>query len=328
MNVVEVSLIRKNDLSKLMEIEAYKIGWVFSHYDVDFYFEYPANKIFSITVDGEVAGCIILHESFGTIRSKKIISVGFFMVIDKFRGKKTIGPYLWAEITKIIDSSNFICFNSVPRALSFYEKNGFSKTTLFSTTYILHTNKYNKKQSAMIFNLFETGALHQVNEKETDGIDIYNLNLFPGNSGAGFRHFINKWIKRPDAITVTFSEDGVIKGYGVITICKIFNIEGQVSLYSRISPLYADTPDIALSILQGLIYYGLSEKHERIMLCTLRGPSTAFSSDLVNLGFIENGTDYVVSNHAQAIRDDAEILKKIFSILPLEYPSEVVSCLV
>ncbi|MFW2570884.1 GNAT family N-acetyltransferase [Legionella sp. 29fVS95] len=317
-----INPIKEDELSVLMLEEAAKEGWLYSSYDVDCYFNYPLNRIYAINVDDELAGCVLLHESLSRVQGRPLRSAGFFLVKEKYRGQRVVGPLLWQNaITASISREMLVCFHAVPRAVNFYERLGFLRTSLVNIFYSLQLKQINKAQLATIIPLIENGVLKRiVSFQEIDG---YTETLFNGASGAGFFDFIHHWVSRPDAIILAYYEQGVVKGYGVLTVCKQSRKKDENSLCYRVSPLYADSIEIADSLLKALIYYTWQNKVDRIELNSLASLGTAFAHKLADLGFIASGMNYVVANHSHLIDSKAAILDKIFTSLPLEYPHEV-----
>ena len=128
---LEISKIQKEELSTLMQEEAFKEGWSYSQADVDFYYACPQNSIYAVKVDNVLAGCVILHQSSSHLNNKPVFSAGFFLVLNEYRGKKIIGPYLWDRaITEHLDQNAVVCFHSVPRAVEYYERLNYKKTAL------------------------------------------------------------------------------------------------------------------------------------------------------------------------------------------------------
>lgn len=322
---LEISPIRKEELSWLMQDEANKEGWLYSEDDVNFYFNYSGNQISAIKINGELAGCVLLHSSLGHMQGMPIRSAGFFLVIEKFRGQKIVGPHLWQHtITASINKSMLVCFHSVPRAVSFYEQLGFLKTPLINIFFALDVNQINHDQLKTIIPLMQEGSLKTIKATHLKDIETYNKKLFTETSGAGFRDFIHHWLQRPDAIIFAYYDQGIVKGYGVLTVCKKIDQDDTITLCYRLSPLYADSVEIAGFILKALVAFALQEHAQRIELSSLAESGTEFAQLLAQIGFTVCGKNYVVCNHSDMIDTNASILNKVFSGLPLEYPHEVI----
>lgn len=317
-----ITPIKVEELSALMLEDAVKEGWLYSTYDVDCYFNYPLNRIYAIHVDDELAGCVLLHESLSRVQGSPLRSAGFFLVKEKYRGQRIVGPLLWQNaITASISREMLVCFHAVPRAVNFYERLGFLRTSLVNIFYSLQLKQINKAQLAVIIPLIEKGVLKRITSFHE--IDGYTETLFNGASGAGFCDFIHHWVARADAIILAYYEQGVVKGYGVLTVCKQSDKEGETSLCYRVSPLYADSIEIADSLVKALVYDAWQNKAERIELNSLASADSPFASKLADLGFIASGKNYVIANHNHLIDNKAAILDKVFASLPLEYPHEV-----
>jgi hypothetical protein len=137
--------------------------------------------------------------------------------------------------------------------------------------------------------------------------------LFSGEAGTGVRAFIQQWIQRPDAIAIGYYDQNLLQGYGVITVCK--QLPEKISY--RISPVYAQTIEIAQVIVHGLINEISKNDFYHIELNTLATPETEFGSFLKNVGFITSGKNFLVCNKPSLISKEALILKKIFCSIPL-----------
>lgn len=312
---LNITLITKDELSILLYEEAKKEGWFFSGYDIDFILNYAGNTLYAIKVNNHLAGCILWHTQQNTLSSLHVCSAGLFLVTNGYRGQKLVGPYLWEKtIAANTDNSMIICFNSVASAVGFYERLGFKKTGLVNIAWVANAHQINHKQLESAQPLLTQGIIKII----TDDYDVtdYNKALFTKN-GTGLCHFLQEWLKRPDAITLAYYEKGVVQGYGVATLCS------EESQYWRISPLYACTIDIAQALLQGLMLYILKNNGQRIELSSLEGKS--FALFLEQLGFMAIGKDYVVCNHAHLIDIKSPLLNHVFASIPLEYPHEIVS---
>ena len=326
---LEISTIRKEELSWLMQEEANKEGWLYSEDDVNFYFNYSGNQISAIKVNGELAGCVLLHSSLGNMQGMPIRSAGFFLVIEKFRGQKIVGPYLWQNtITANTNKNMLVCFHSVPRAVGFYEQLGFLKTPLINIFYALDVSKVNHDQLKTIIPIIQEGSLRKIETTHLSDIETYNKKLFTDTSGAGFRDFIHHWLQRSDAIIFAYYEQGIVKGYGVLTVTQKIDQEDTITLCYRLSPLYADSVEIAGFILKALVSFALQEHAQRIELSSLADSGTEFTQLLAQIGFTACGKNYVVSNHSDMIDKNNSILNKVYSSLPLEYPHEVIGGLI
>jgi hypothetical protein len=326
---LSVTKIKKHELSHLMQEEAIKEGWLYSQDDVDFYFENPNNQISAIFVNNELAGCVILHKSPSHVQGKAIRSAGFFLVINKYRSQKIVGPHLWQKgITDGITKDTIVCFHSVPRVVLFYERLGFMKTSLVNLYYLLKMNEHNSEALLGIKSFFEKNIIKKIDKNNLNEIDSYNKSLFCNTSGIGFYEFIHTWSRRPDALTVAYYEKNKVTGYGIATICKKLSANGKKERCFRISPVYANTAEIANHILKALVYLILESKAKQIELYSLASIDTEFGSTLNEIGFSAIGKNYVVCNHPELINPKAEILNNVFCSLPFEYPHEVATSLV
>jgi len=106
-----------------------------------------------------------------------------------------------------------------------------------------------------------------------------------------------------------------------VTICK--QLTEKISY--RISPLFADTGEIAQAVLKGLIATISKNPFSHIELNTLATSETEFGHLLTEIGFIASGKNFVVCNRPNLIKKGAPILEHIFCSIPLEYPHEVIA---
>ena len=319
---LEISAIQKEELSLLMQEEAFKEGWSYSQEDVDFYYLCPQNFIYAVKVNQNLAGCVILHKSSSNLHRKPVFSAGFFLVLNEYRGQKTVGPYLWHHaITQHISEDSVVCFHAVPRAVDFYERLNFKKTALVDLYLTLKKEQLNDESMEVISQLFDNETLKKYSKNTQVDIEKYNNKLFPGDSGRGVREFVQQWLKRPDAIVIAYYRENNLQGYGVVTICK----QASEKISYRISPLYADTGEVAEAILKGLIKTISEKPFAHIELNTLATSETEFGHLLTEVGFSESGKNIVVCNKPDLISKELPILQHIFCSIPLEYPHEVVS---
>ena len=307
------SAIQKEELAILMQEEASLEGWLYSAEDVDFYFNYFGQDIIAIKLDRELAGCVILHKSQGYVGKKPICSAGFLLVKKQYRGQQVVGSYLWSNF---IRNDHFICFHSVLRAIHLYQRLGFKKTSLVNLFYTLDVNDVQKDSWQFLHEHIDAEII-SISDSNITEFMRYNQQLFAKDNGIGFCDFLNHWQQRPDAITMAYFEQGIIKGYGVLTCCN------EQTCY-RLSPLYADSPDIAISLLKALVFHAMQHGAQKILLNSLADENTLFGHCLQQMGFRLCGKNFVVSNHAELIHPDAPILANIFASLPLEYAHEVV----
>jgi hypothetical protein len=318
------SPIQKEELSQLMQHEAEKEGWLYSAEDVSFYLNYFGEEITALKVDGNLAGCFIMHRSIGRIQGKPICSAGFLLVFKKYRGQKIMGPFLWENFIPTANNEDrFICFHSVPRAVNLYQRLGFSKTGLVNIFYTLNIQNVNRKLVNTAIPLLDQKTLKIIDKDNKNDITKFNKTLFGTESGAGFCDFIQQWQARPDAKAIAYYDKGIIKGYGIATLCKKLDKDGKSAMSYRLSPIYANSDEVAESILKALVHHALENNAQMIQLSSLADLSTPFGQSLTSVGFTAQGKNYVVSNYAGMISKEAPILGKIFASLPLEYAHEV-----
>src|SRR5262249_41051141 len=155
---------QKEELSLLMQEEAFKEGWSYSQADVDFYYACPQNSIYAAKVNNSLAGCVILHRSSSHLYKRPVFSAGFFLVLNEYRGKKVVGPYLWHHaITKHLEENAVVCFHAVPRAVGYYERLNFKRTSLVDLYLTLKKEHLNEENIKATSQLFDSNRLRMLN---------------------------------------------------------------------------------------------------------------------------------------------------------------------
>lgn len=316
--------IKRPELSQIMLIEAAKEGWSYSLEDVDFYFENKRNSIYAIFVNEELAGCVIIHNSLSKVRRKNVYSVGLFIVVRKYRGQGIVGPHLWRHtVTNNLEQGAFVYFHSVERAVDFYKYLGFTQTKLANLVYILRVNDISFD---LLDNLYEQAMASEIRDIFPDDIERYNNLFFKGESGLGNCEFVRAWMQRPDAKVLGYYDNGVLKGYGILTICKKKKIDSNEQLAFRVSPLYADNNAIACSLLRALVYFALTSKSaDHIELYCIKEPNNEFIDLLFRIGFIKAGKNWIMSNIEDKEISNSKVLNKVFCTIPMEYSPEFIS---
>lgn len=301
-----IKKITEAQLSDLMLKESAKEGWLYSQQDVSFYLNFPRNQIYAIKVNNELAGCLIRVDSISYLQNLQVRSAGLFLVKEKFRSNK-VGSYLWDHVfTKEINENSLVCFHSVPRVAQYYHSMGYKKTTLATLVY--------KSKNTQPDDFSIIPNIKKISSSDFSDIEKYNQDLFPRSSGVGFCEFIQAWIKRPDALTFVYYDNGAVQGYGIATSCQNKNY--------RISPLYANSNEIACEILKAMLHF---LKNNTLYLFSTANSKTTFGTQLNELGFAEIGNNFVVCNRPELINENLTFLKKVFCSIPLEFPPEIVS---
>ena len=153
--------------------------------------------------------------------------LGFYIVQPEQRGKG-LGLRIWRHAMERCKASN-VGLDGVVEQQDNYRRSGFV---------LAHRNvRYGGAARA----LASGGAEHRLRAIETDldAVLEYDRGVFPAARPA----FLQRWLQRPDTHTLLCPAGGDALGYGVIRPAQ----DGH-----RIGPLFADSPEVARSLLAGL----------------------------------------------------------------------------
>jgi N-acetylglutamate synthase-like GNAT family acetyltransferase len=206
---------------------AYKEGWNPGIADGLAFYNADPNGFFIAEIDSVVVGCISAvkySEDYGFI--------GFYVVENEYRGSSA-GTQLALVALKYLNGCN-IGIDGVLSRVANYEKLNFKfayKNARFETV----GSNYNVDIRILPLSNISIELVYK-----------YDLLCFP----ASRQSFIDAWIQMPETYSVAFSENGLIKGYGVIRKCR----NGF-----KIGPLFADNSDVAESIFRALASKAVDE---------------------------------------------------------------------
>lgn len=160
--------------------------------------------------------------------------LGLYIVKPQLR-HQGYGKYLWDRVNAYIDSYTCVVLEGVIAQINNYKLSGFELYDM-TARYRYHQNSSNAKES---FTFTDT-TFH-------DHIDFTELLAYDKSVFSQSREsFLREWLKLPGAKQVFAKNKQGICGYGQIVKAE----EGY-----RISPLFADNPDIALSIIKKLCIF-------------------------------------------------------------------------
>lgn len=310
-----IKAITKPELVQIMLEWAKKLDWKYSENDVDAYFEINGKNIYSLNLYNASAN---QYELIGCISISKynfIASIGLFIIKEEHRGKNH-GQQLLDYALKELSGSILISLNAVPKAVAYYSRNGFFHTGTVNSHFSLKSENIKGKLSKEFSSNLTISDLSLIED-----IIKYDSELFHNNSER--KKFINLWLTRPDAIIVTYSCGYKIEGYGVLTVCS----HTSTTKSYRISPMVADTIDVAAGLFYKLFSYIETSNFNVIELNALSNINSCLIDLLKSLGFnkIEDGdTELMVTEKNYISRNNTNAsLFKVIAMSPLEFPHEV-----
>ncbi|CAM4134509.1 GNAT family N-acetyltransferase [Pseudoalteromonas ostreae] len=152
--------------------------------------------------------------------------LGFYIVKPEYRGKG-YGTQIWQTGLAYLKHCN-IALDGVLEQQENYKKSGF-KLAYSNIRFEGKASSYAPKNEAII----------TLSSLPFDDIKAYDSAFFPADRS----HFTQSWITQPNSKALGILDDGKLAGYGVIRACR----EGF-----KIGPLYANTPQLAESLLLAL----------------------------------------------------------------------------
>ncbi|MCB1114294.1 MAG: GNAT family N-acetyltransferase [Chlamydiia bacterium] len=198
---------------------AKKEGWNPGLSDADPFFAADPKGFFIEQVDGKTIGSIsavAYNNDYGFM--------GFYIVQPDYRGKG-YGMKLWSRAIDYL-GNRAIGLDGVVEQQENYKKSGFT----FHNNNIRFSGIIPGKPDASLVTLQNISY---------DILEAYDTQVV----GYDRTPFLKEWIKMPNAVCLAKTKSGTLQGYGVIRKC----FEGY-----KIGPLFADTPEIAESLLLAL----------------------------------------------------------------------------
>lgn len=197
-------------------------GWNPGLYDADCFYTADPNGFFIGLLDDQIVavGSAVRYDD-------NFAFCGFYIVSSEYRGKG-YGLTLTKERLAYVGNRN-AGIDGVTNMLDKYARLGYK---------IAHNNaRY------QVDNLPSTSINHSTIKPIADSLlpalFDYDRYHFP----APRQSFLEAWIKQPHSLSLTWLEDGEIRGYGVIRPCR----KGF-----KIGPLFANSPTIADQLFQAL----------------------------------------------------------------------------
>jgi len=194
---------------------AAKEGWNSGLFDAGCFYDTDPNGFFIGALDRTPIGCISAV-SYGD----KFGFIGFYIIKPEFRGKG-YGIQLWKKAIEYLKKVDCTGLDGVVDQQKNYMKSGFNlayRNIRFKGK-VMEASSRSKKITSLAKIPFKT-------------ILKYDNKFFPSE-----RHeFLKGWISQPGSFSYGWTENGRLKGYGVIRQCR----EGY-----KIGPLFADSSNIA-----------------------------------------------------------------------------------
>ncbi len=226
-----IRAMRRAELDVLVGWAA-REGWNPGRYDADIFWESDPEGFIAAEIDGDLIGggsIVSYQQQFGFM--------GFFIIKPEFRGRG-LGTRLWfARRDKLLtrlNSDAAIGMDGVFEMQPFYTRGGFE----FSHREIRFEGI---GQACSI-----PESLAPLTDVPFSAVLEYDNAHFP----AARPSFLKAWIMQPESRALGAMDGGQLRGYGVIRLCE----NGY-----KIGPLFADSPEIALDLFNGLSDHAASE---------------------------------------------------------------------
>lgn len=198
---------------------AAKEGWNPGLHDGDAFFATDQKGFYFGFLNGEPISSISAvsyDNSFGFL--------GFYIVKPEYRGKG-YGYQLWLESLKHLPTQN-IGLDGVLAQQKNYKKSGFE----LAYRNIRYEGTGTSEQ-------FDDPNIILLSEVSFEKMLQYDNQMFPTSRAT----FLKEWIKQPESLSVAYTENGKLMGYGMVRKCR----NGF-----KIGPLFADSPEIADKLFQ------------------------------------------------------------------------------
>ena len=254
-------------------------GWNPGLSDAACFYHADPGGFFIGEVDGRPVGCVCAvsyGESFGFI--------GFYIVRRDLRGK-WYGVELGRRAMTRLGDRN-VGIDGVVAKIRNYEKFGFA---------LAHRNIRYEGRGGAVSGL---AGIVDLATLPFDTIVSYDSAIFPAPRAT----FLEKWVIRPDGASMGFTEDGELKGYGVMRPCRTG---------FKIGPLFADSPDIAERLFDALKARAPEEAPVFLDLPAINPAAVAFARKRNMTPVFETGRMY--SREAPAVP-----MEKVFGITSFE----------
>ena len=233
-----VRTMQREELDQALEWAAQE-GWNPGLHDAACYYQADPNGFLVGVLDDQLIGCISAinyHPHFAFI--------GFYLVKPDYRGRG-YGWQIWQAALAYLGDRN-IGLDGVAAQQANYQKSGF-KLAYNNVRYAGSVNTA-LAQLTQAKPEHPDAQIHPITQLDFDRLANYEAAFFPCE-----RHdFLKAWVSQENSHAMTYTLDDKVLGYGVIRQC----LEGY-----KVAPLFADTPEVAQSILTALL---LKVDHEQV----------------------------------------------------------------
>ena len=211
--------MKRTEVNLMMDWAASE-GWNPGLYDADCFYQADPDGFWVGELNGEPIGClstVAYEEHFGFL--------GLYIVKPQFRGQG-FGIQIWKAGMTYLGSKRNLGLNSVIAQQENYQKSGFQA----AYKNIRYEFRGGGKRPA---NLIKLNAI------PFEKLATYDRQHFPAQRPLFLKH----WIEQPEALALGVLQSGDLVGYGVLRACHTG---------SKIGPLFANNPQIAEELFQGL----------------------------------------------------------------------------
>lgn len=196
-------------------------GWNAGIHDASTFFTADSNGFFKGTLGGEIVAtgsAVAYDDSFAFC--------GLYIVAPEHRGKGYGLQLTKARLAYCGDRN--VGIDGVLTNVPIYERIGY-------VAYYENSRYGREAQASTALN----AAVRPILASDFGAICTYDRPCFPAPREA----FLKAWLKQPDALTLCYEEDGLIKGYAVRRKCRV----GY-----KVGPLFADNAEVASALFDGL----------------------------------------------------------------------------
>jgi ribosomal protein S18 acetylase RimI-like enzyme len=213
--------MRQGEVAYAIDLAATE-GWNPGLCDAHVFYKSDPKGFFIGLLDDNPIGCISAVSYAG-----KFGFIGLYIVAPQYRGRG-YGIQLWHHAVGRLQGHN-IGLDGVVERQPQYAQSGFR---------LAYRNiRFEAKASP---STAANSALLDVHGIGFEKLSAYDAPFFPVQR----RTFLETWRRMPNAYGLGYVQNGELLGYGILRECR----NGY-----KIGPLFADTPDVAEALFQGLI---------------------------------------------------------------------------
>jgi hypothetical protein len=223
-DALTLRLMNRDEAARLVDWAADE-GWNPGLGDADLFWQTDPEAFVAGEVGGELVGggAITSYEGrFGFM--------GLFIVRPEFR-MRGLGSRLWKARVRLLqgrlEPGAAIGMDGVFEMQDWYAKGGFA----FSHRSLRYEGRGEGVQRA--------AGIVAAGEVPFEKLAAYDRRCFPARR----ERFLRAWIEQPDGLALAATEDGLLRGFGVIRRCRVG---------AKIGPLFADDPATAESLYASL----------------------------------------------------------------------------